>query len=74
MWTGLIAPPNTPPAIVNRLAEAVRKEVTSPEMKRFFDDFSLIPLPGGPAEVNALLKKDIERWGGMIKKLGLTIE
>lgn len=74
VWTGLIAPPNTPPAIVNRLAEAVRKEVTSPEMKRFFDDFSLIPLPGGPAEVNALLKKDIERWGGMIKKLGLTIE
>lgn len=74
VWTGVMAPPNTPPAIVTRLTEAVRKEVTSPEMTRFFENFSLIPLPGGPTEVKALLKKDIEGWGGMIKKLGLTIE
>ena len=74
VWTGLMAPPHTPPAIVNRLAEAVRKEVTSAEMKRFFNDFSLIALPGGPAEVNALIRKDIDGWGGMIKKLGITIE
>lgn len=74
VWTGLVAPPDTPSTIVAQLAKAVRDEVNSPDMKRFFDEFNLLPLPGGPTEVNALIKKDIDAWGGMIKKLGVTVE
>jgi tripartite-type tricarboxylate transporter receptor subunit TctC len=32
-WTGLYAPPNTPPAVIARLNEAVRKATASPELK-----------------------------------------
>jgi tripartite-type tricarboxylate transporter receptor subunit TctC len=74
VWTGVVAPPNLPPAITAKLTPAVIEVASSADMKAFGDDKYMVPMPGGPDDLRKLIQKDIDGWGGMIKKLNLTLD
>jgi len=73
-WVGVLAPAGTPPAIVNRLSEEMRKSLSKPETRARMKSLGALVVGDTPAEFAAFLKKDHERWAHVIKVSGVTAE
>ena len=72
---GIIAPAGTPAPVVKRLNEAVRASLAKPETKEKLRALGAITEGGStPAEFQAWLKKDAERWERVIKTAGVKAE
>ena len=72
-WMGLMAPAATPRPIVERLAAALDKILTSPEMKKLLTDRGYQPMGGGPAAFARYLDADIALWARVVKESGATV-
>lgn len=66
-WHGVFAPAGTPRAIVDRIAADVAKVIALPEVRARLADLGLEPVGGTPAELAAIVRKDHERWGRVIR-------
>jgi tripartite-type tricarboxylate transporter receptor subunit TctC len=66
-WYGLDAPARTPEPIVDRLAEAVRKVLDLPEVKKKYDENGLHPATLSRSEYAAFIARDSEVWGKVIR-------
>ena len=71
-FTGIMAPAKTPRDIVDRLHADMKRVLAEPEIKQKIEAIGLIPFdtPGIEALV-AYRKAEQEKWGGLVKKLGL---
>src|SRR5450830_1298480 len=67
-WNAIAAPPNTPPAIVAKLNQAINDVLNSPEAQAHFAKINLHAAGGTPAEAKAFLKKETQVWGEVIKQ------
>lgn len=75
VWNALFAPRNTPRPIVDRIASSMREALRDPDLKSTLEKLgSVPPLPerATPNGLAALLKSEIELWGAIIKKAGIT--
>ena len=73
-WVGLLAPAGTPPAIVNRLADEMRKSLAKPETVTRLKALGANTVGNMPGEYLKFLKKDYERWARVIKASGVKAE
>lgn len=73
-WFAFVAPPKTPPEIAAKLSQAVREALQSPEVAQRFRDFSVTPVGSTPAETEALLKQEAQRWHQAVTQLGVKID
>jgi len=71
-WHMLLAPANTPRDIVDRLHAEMKRVLAEPEIKQRIETIGLIPFdtPGIEA-LRAYRKSEQEKWGALVKKLGL---
>lgn len=70
-WFGLIAPAGTPPAIVQKLHDAWAAGAKTAEAQAAFDNISGNLRATSPQEFSAFIKAENERWGSLIRKLGI---
>ena len=70
-WYALFAPRATPPAIVARLNGAVVKILGDPVLSQRLVSQGLDPAPGTPAELNAYIGAERERFSRIIKLAGM---
>ncbi len=73
-WVGVLAPGGTPPAIVARLSEEMRKSLARPETREKMKGLGAIVVGDTPAEFAAFLKQDYDRWARVIKASGVKAE
>ncbi len=73
-WQGLLAPKNTPRAIATSLSERIKKSLANPDHIKRFNDSGLEIIASTPDEFTAHLKKEIEKWGKVIKERGMKAE
>ncbi|MDM0052680.1 tripartite tricarboxylate transporter substrate binding protein [Variovorax sp. J22R115] len=66
-WVGLFAPAGTPPEVIAKLSEGVKKALELPETKKRAETLGIEPRYLGPDALAALVKKDTEYWGKVIK-------
>ena len=71
---GMVAPPKTPPAIANKLSAAIAESLKQPDVAKLLVDLGLDPVGDTPAEMSVFLKQESERWGGLIRTLGVTMD
>jgi tripartite-type tricarboxylate transporter receptor subunit TctC len=71
IWLGLMAPTGTPKAVVDKLNAEVNKVLNRPETKEAWAKQGAIPLNMSPAEFDAYVRKDIEKWANVIQKAGI---
>jgi tripartite-type tricarboxylate transporter receptor subunit TctC len=72
---GIVAPAGTPADVVDRLNNAVRASLAVPATKDKLKTLGAITDGGStPAEFQAWLKKDAERWAHVIKAAGVKAE
>ena len=74
IWLGLMAPRGTPPAIVNRLNEAITKIVNEPDLRQNWARQGAVPLAMNPQEFDKYLRADIQKWAKVIKTANIKAE
>ena len=73
-WVGLMAPANTPRALVMRLNQDAAKALAEPDLRRQLDARSLEAWPGTPEALAKHIAAEIERWGKVAKDAGVRLE
>lgn len=73
-WMGILAPAGTPPARVERLAQALATALKQPELREKIEGVDLQVLGLGPAEYARTVKRDLERYGAMVRTLKLQAD
>lgn len=73
-WDALFAPRGTPTPIIRQMSEQIRLVLEQPEMRRKMLDIGVEPLVMPPAQLNAFVKDERQKWGAIIKAAGIRIE
>lgn len=73
-WVGLFAPAGTPPAVVRQLSEAVKKALETPEAQKRAAAQGIETRYMGPEALGALVARDTEYWGKLIKSRNITAD
>jgi tripartite-type tricarboxylate transporter receptor subunit TctC len=71
IWTGLIAPARTPPPVLLRLSEEVRKALLSPEVTKILAGNGARASPTTPDQFRAYIKSEIEKTAHIFKAAGI---
>jgi tripartite-type tricarboxylate transporter receptor subunit TctC len=69
-WYGVLAPAATPRPVVMRLNSELVKIMHSPELKEKLAATGTEPLTSTPEEFAAYIKREIAKWGDVIRKSG----
>ena len=69
-WYGVFAPPGTPPAIVDRAAQAIARVVAMKELADAFAKVGVVPKANTPAQLAALIRSEADTWGPIIRSTG----
>jgi tripartite-type tricarboxylate transporter receptor subunit TctC len=72
-WHALFAPAATPRPVVERLHKEMTKIMSDPEMQKRAANVGLLPIdPPSLAETQKYIAAEQEKWGSMVRKLGLA--
>jgi tripartite-type tricarboxylate transporter receptor subunit TctC len=72
-WHMLYARADVPKEIVDRLHGEMNRIIALPELQTRMTSLGLIPYPPPPiAESQRYIKSEIDKWGGLVKSLGLA--
>jgi len=75
IWHGLFAPARTPPAIIEKLRTEVHAVLAQPEVReRLAASGSGEPYVTTPAEFAARIQGDHEKYGKLIRSIGVKVE
>jgi tripartite-type tricarboxylate transporter receptor subunit TctC len=67
-WYGVVAPANTPPAIVDKLNRALVASLQLPDVKKVLADLGLEPVGDTPQHFTARIQTDMQKWAQVIKQ------
>jgi tripartite-type tricarboxylate transporter receptor subunit TctC len=68
---GVGAPRNTPAHIVDKLNKEINAALADPKIKTRLDEVAGPVLPGSPADFGKLIADETEKWGKVIKAVGI---
>lgn len=74
LWWGLAAPAKTPPDIVNRLSDALRRAMQTAQLKEQYAREGGEPMPMTPQEFTQYVFAEVNRWRQVVKDAGLKLE
>ena len=74
IWLGVMAPKNTPKAIVDRLNEAISQIVGQAEVKQAWGKQGAVPMVMNPAQFDKYLNEDIAKWANVIKSANIKLD
>ncbi|MGE5639118.1 MAG: Bug family tripartite tricarboxylate transporter substrate binding protein [Clostridia bacterium] len=73
-WFALMAPANTPAAVVDRLHEATAKALAKPDVKEKYAAIGCDVAPMKPAELGKFIELEIAHWARLAKLAGIQPE
>jgi tripartite-type tricarboxylate transporter receptor subunit TctC len=74
LWYGLIGPKGLPPVIVERINTEVNKVLVRKETPAKLEIDGAVPAGGTTAQFQAVLRREIDLWRGVVTKLGVKPE
>ncbi|MDA7415992.1 tripartite tricarboxylate transporter substrate binding protein [Xenophilus arseniciresistens] len=73
-WIGLLAPANTPPAIINSYHQTMVRVLNQPDIQKQLHDMEFEVVASTPREFSDWIGTEIKRWGAVIKSTGAKAE
>ena len=73
-WYGLLAPAKTPPEVVARLTEAMKKVMAAPELRAQLEKVGARPVGNSPAEFTAQIRSEIDRMKRLVKERQIKLD
>jgi tripartite-type tricarboxylate transporter receptor subunit TctC len=74
LWWGVLAPANTPQAVVDKLNAEINRQIQSSEMKAFFIKEGAEPAPMKPQQFADFIAAEIARWKKVAKAADIRPE
>jgi len=74
LWWGLAAPGKTPPEIVDRLSDTLRKAMQTAQLKQRYATEGAEALPMTPQEFTRYVHNEVTRWRQVVSDAGLKLE
>lgn len=73
-WFGIVAPAGTPPAVVNRLNQAIEQSLHRQETRERMAAMGVVAVGGPPDAFKTFLHNDLQRWSTLIRVTGIKAE
>jgi len=70
----LLAPADTPAKIVDKLNAEVAAALKSPDLVERIHAASHDPKPNSPGQMKDMLKSEFERWGDLVRQVGVKLQ
>lgn len=74
VWLALLAPAGTPRDIVMRLNTEIARLMASPETRKTLLDAGVEVAPSSPEAMTEYMALELDRWGKLVKEIGIKIE
>jgi len=74
VWYGAYGPAGMPRDIVMRLNREISRILFLPEVKASMDKLAVVVAKSTPEELGAMTARDADKWGKLIKELGITAQ
>lgn len=74
VWLALLAPPNTPREIVNRLNSELVKVMAQPDTIKALHEAGVEPAVSSPEALQAYMAQELERWGKVVKSANIKAD
>ena len=73
-WQGLMTPAGVPRDVVIRLNQEMLKVMAAPEVIKRFNELGFVPISSSPEEFADLRVRDTQKWGEIVKTLGIKLD
>ena len=73
-WNGLAAPPKTPLTIARQISTTVAEVLRQPDFAERLVKRDLEPVGSTPEEMDRFIKEEIERWGRVVRSVGIKVD
>jgi len=73
-WLGVLVPTGTPPEVVARLNAEIGRALAEPVVRERFAQSALEPIGGSAEQFGKLIRDDYEKYGRLVKELGIKVE
>lgn len=73
-WFGVLAPPKLDPALADRLYEALKRGMQTPDARQALVTRGVEPVLDTPAQFSAELQEDLQRWREVARKANIKLE
>jgi tripartite-type tricarboxylate transporter receptor subunit TctC len=73
-WFGLVAPPGTPAAVVDKINQGVNAGFKKPEVASKLKTLSLEPIGGSPADAKKFFGDEAALWGKVIAEAHIVLK
>jgi tripartite-type tricarboxylate transporter receptor subunit TctC len=71
LWTAIMVPAKVSPSIIARLNRDLNAVVDTPETRAALEKQGLVIQTSTPEQMGELIRKDVARWGAIIRESGL---
>jgi tripartite-type tricarboxylate transporter receptor subunit TctC len=73
-FQAIAVPKGVPPAVIEQISADIRSVVSSPEFAERVAPLGVFPKATSPLELDAVIRKEIERWTAIAKAANLTVD
>jgi len=73
-WVGLLAPAKTPRSIIERLNSELNAVLADPEVRERLNNLGIAATPGTPERFGDDIRRDLGRYGPVVKAAGIKAE
>jgi tripartite-type tricarboxylate transporter receptor subunit TctC len=74
LFSSLLAPAATPEPIIRRMNAEVVKALKTPEVEKRLEELGAVPAPTSPEQFAAILRRDGETWGKLIRERNIRAD
>jgi tripartite-type tricarboxylate transporter receptor subunit TctC len=73
-WFGMVVPAGVPKEVMAKLSREINAALAAPEVREKIYATGLLPVGGSPADFDAHIRREMERWSRVIKARGIKAE
>ena len=73
-FQAIAVPKGVPPAVIEKLSADINSVVSSPEFAEKVRPLGVFPKATSPEELDAVIRKEIERWTAIAKAANITVD
>jgi tripartite-type tricarboxylate transporter receptor subunit TctC len=74
LWNGLFAPAKTPPAVIARLGDDLRRALHTPDVQQKYAAMGIDVVGSSPAEFDRFFRAEVDKWAKVIKATGIQAD
>ncbi len=73
-WVGLLAPARTPKPVLDKLNAELNAVLADPAIRARLNELGISPTPGTPEQFTELMRRDLARFGPVVKAANIKVQ